>query len=195
MVKKWNNFQSYRTQVTELVHQLQSRVQDLENRLQTIYNGDTIYFRFGVTPEGKYGYYLSETSAVVPFSGDNQESLSSSNVFRSDPQVFQQSYGWENELVHNTLVTSQLVEPTSLEGDPSTTQEDPTPLYATNVQFKNLEDAFNTYVYLFKDNQFTEEENVITYSMSHPTKTSPLTKCVNVEINYILKLSQSMRAM
>ena len=167
-------FQSYRTQVTELVHQLQSRVQDLENRLQTIYNGDTVYFRFGITPEGKYGYYLSETSAVVPFSGNNQESLSSSNVFRSDPQIFQQSYGWENELVHNTLISSQLTEPTSLEGDPSGIQEDPTTLYATNVEFENLEDAFDTYIYLFKNNKFTEEVRICTYSMNHPEIISPL---------------------
>ena len=160
-------FQSYRTQVNELLHLMDARVQDLENRLQSIYNGDTIYFRFGVTPEGKYGYYLSETSNIVPFDGDTQEQLSGNTVFRSDPQIFQSRIEQGDELINTTLLNTQLTEPSSIEGSVSRELEDPTTLYATNVEAQSLEEMFDAYIYIFKNGRFTEEGNVNLYSMNY----------------------------
>lgn len=160
-----NAFQSYRNQVSALVNQLQSRVEDLENRLKTIYNGDTLYFRFGVTPEGKYGYYISETSTIIPFDGGNQQQLTSTSVMRNDPQIFQNSIGYGSPLVESTLITSQLTDPTSLEGSVSRENEDSSLLYGTNVNRMSLSEAFNAYVYIYRNGFLTGTNTINFYSM------------------------------
>lgn len=169
-----NAFQAYRTQLNEIVHLCEARIQDLENRLKSTYQENDINFRFGVTPEGKYGYYISDTSTIVPFEGEGDEVLTSASAFRSDPQVFQNQIGQGNMLVNNTLVSTQLTDPTSLEGSVSGENDDSDVLYGNNVEFQNLAQAFDAYIYIFTNNNFTDNGLCSLYSMNFNNPPTPL---------------------
>lgn len=122
-------FQSYRNQVTQLVNELQSRVESLENRLKSVYQQQDIYFRFGVTSEGRYGYYVSETDQIIPFNNKSDDAISSQSAERNDLSVFQRQFGYGAGDVTMTTIESQLTDEASLNNSPSGTDEDPTILY------------------------------------------------------------------
>ena len=148
-------FQSYQNQITTLVNQLQARVVDLEARLKSTYQGNEILFRFGVTSEGNYGYYLSETGTIMPFTDQLDDAISSQFAERNDPAVFQESIGYGNTNVAMTTVSSQLTDDASLTNDPSGTNEDPTILYG-ETSLRSLADLLPA-TYLYQNGSLTND--------------------------------------
>ena len=170
-------FNSYRNQVTALVNSLQSRVTSLENRLKATYNGDDILFKFGVTTEGRYGYYINGTNQLIPFVNQTDDAISSQFAERNDPNIFQEQFGYGAVDVAMTTIESQLAEEASLNNDPSGTDEDPTILYGA-TQMRSLADI-QPKTYLYQNGAYNREFGYNLYSMDNATFTSLNT--VNVE--------------
>lgn len=162
-----NAFNSYRNQVTALVNALASRVEELENRLKSTYQGEDIYFRFGVTTEGKYGYYTSNTDTINPFSTDDSDSLSSQWAERNDLSVFQRQFGYGNSNVAMTTIESQLTEEASLTNNPSGTEEDPTILYG-ETQLQSLAATLPP-TYIYQNGEYNSDFGYSLYGVNNDT--------------------------
>ena len=153
-------FDDYRNQVNTLISQMQARIIDLENRL----NDKDTHFKFGVTTEGEYGYYIDGTDEIVPFAQKNTD-LSSSSAELNAPSVMQAQYGYGQVNAMVTTIDSQLTSPTSLIGDVSGNAEDYNTIYATNVTPMDVNDALNQNRYIYKNGAFTDGFNFNLYSM------------------------------
>ena len=153
-------FDNYRNQVNTLISQMQARIIDLENRL----NDKNTYFKFGVTTEGEYGYYIDGTDEIIPFAQKNID-LSSSSAELNSPSVMQAQYGYGQVNAMVTTIDSQLTSPTSLVGDVSGNAEDYNTIYATNVIPMDVNDALDQNRYIYKNGAFTDGFNFNLYSM------------------------------
>ena len=162
-----NAFNSFTNQTTALVNALAARVEDLENRLKSTYQGDDIYFRFGVTSEGKYGYYTSGTDTINPFNTKDADAVSSQWAERNDLSVFQKQFGYGNVNVAMTTIESQLTEEASLTNNPSGTDEDPTILYGA-TQLQSLAEVLPP-TYLYKDGVYNPDFGYNLYGIDNST--------------------------
>lgn len=162
------SFEIYQSKINELLHQYEVRLTALEDRLKAIYNDETYYFRFGITTEGKYGYYYGNGSNIIPFDNTNNESLST--MMTEELQgVVAQAYGLNNSAAaYSTIADHNPYSPTSLEGDVSSSGgEDNMPLYGDNVESITLTDYIDgniEYTEIFRDGLgFLEREPIYTY--------------------------------
>ena len=165
----------YKSLVNELLHQYEARLQALENRLKARYNNEDHYFSFGVTTEGKYGYYYGNTTPqLIPFDNTNSEVLNT--MMTEELQgVAAQSFANNNStLAYSTIADHSPYSPTSLEGDvTSSGGEDNMPLYGTNIESINLTDYIDhniEYTEIFKQGQgFLESQPIYTYGFDGMT--------------------------
>ena len=163
-----NAFNTYQRQVNTLVNNLQNRVIDLENRLKATYNGVENQFRFGITTEGKYGYFISGTNRIVPFVVGDEEVMASNNAELNSPSVFQTQIGYNGEPIMETLIDTQYMTPTGLRGTISNdTGNDPTTLYATGVNSLNLNQVYNLEKYIYYNKRFSQVAPYNLYSMNY----------------------------
>lgn len=141
-------FQSYKNNITTLVNQLQSRVEDLENRLKYKYQGTDYFFKFGITTEGKWGYFYNNENIIIPF----DKSDDSTNLTSSQAEINDGAFTYE--LGQSSLII------------PSNTINPNNVIYSTNATVDRFEDFFNTYVYIYKDGTvFNAEFDLGYYNM------------------------------
>ena len=161
-----NTFEDYKTYIEEYIDRLEDRVADLENRLQTQNN---IQFKFGVTTEGKYGYFISGTNRIVPFVVGDEEILTSNNAELNAPSVFQTQIGIGEGQAAQTNIQSQYTIPSSLEGSISNnTGEDLSLLYSDNVVPVRMNEIYGLKKAVFEDGLFTQLATYGLYSMNYP---------------------------
>lgn len=154
-------FNTYKVQTTAIVNQLKARVEDLENRLKYKYNNVDYYFRFGITTEGKYGYFYNNENIIIPFDSVDSKALISSQAE-----------------VNSNAFTFQLGESamTSVDG---VGVHDPI-LYSGSPQIARFEDFFDTYVYIYKNGELYNANfdigiNGMNYDYSQPTLSTNMT--------------------
>lgn len=157
-----NAFQTYRDNVTALVSQLAARVTALENRLKYNYQGDDYYFRFGLTTEGKYGYFLSGTNTIIPFDATDRETLSSSSA-----EVGMGAFASE--------IGQYGAQPYQITGY----TEDANTITGSDFVSLSFQDAFGLYIYLYKDGHFYNADydmrlNGMTYDYISPSTQTDL---------------------
>ena len=78
------NLQTFRANYAEKLEDLTARVTQLENRLKYSFEGEDKYFRFGITTEGKYGYFYNNSETIIPFDHTNTEHLISNQSIIND---------------------------------------------------------------------------------------------------------------
>lgn len=142
------NLQSFRTNYSERLTDIAARLTQLENRLKYSYQGEDKLFRFGISSEGKYGYFYNNSETLIPFDHINTEHLISNQTEINDGN-FNSRIAEEGILQQDTpnLITGVISEP------------------ATAV---NMADFFPSYrVYIYKDGVFTDELPHFGYSLYH----------------------------
>ena len=86
-------FNAYRNKIDALVRSYENRIADLENRLKYTYNGEDYLFKYGVTTDGKQGYFIHETNQIIPFNNIEENNLVTNlvpntlNTFISQPTI------------------------------------------------------------------------------------------------------------
>ena len=161
--------QNYKRIVNETLATFNQRLQDIENRLQDTYDGETYYFKFGMTTEGKYGYVLSGTDTVIPFDNiDSNNLLTSSSVIPS-LLLAEENFGLSStEPVSDTVGDIGNLEPTSLTRVVSnSTGFDTNPIYASNVQLMSLEEGLDLNYNVFSSGRFDPAYNFSLYGMTY----------------------------
>ncbi len=113
--------EDYEARIDTLISQFSERITELENRLKAVYNDQEILFKFGITNEGKYGYYLNNSEdTIIPFDNTGEvyagtdvhltEGLALSNLNTSNVTNVMQTFGQtylENEPTSLDEVTSE----------------------------------------------------------------------------------------
>ena len=141
-------FQTLKNNLTEKITLLENRIAELEERLQYEYNQNTYHFRFGITTEGKYGYFINDTSTIIPFDHINTEVLASAGT-EINTGVFALDLGESAPIELDNL------------GTPDT-------IYSTDAEIISFEDLFNTYVYIYKDGIFYNSDyDMNLYNMNY----------------------------
>lgn len=163
-------FENYQNDINTLISSLEQRVASLEGRLQQ----RSIEFRFGVTTEGEYGYYISGTDQIIPFANQDKTVLATYGIESNNPSVFQTQFGYSNVDVANTEIDSQYTSPTSLSGEVSGTEEEPTSIYGINVRPMNINEALEDSRYIFNNGAFQPGYNFNLYSMVVDTELTGL---------------------
>lgn len=154
------NLQTFRNNLTELVNQINIRLTNLENRLKYEYQGDTKYFKFGITTEGKYGYFYNNTSTLIPFDHTNTDSLIS-----------------DQTEINNGNFLGSLAESGILQQDSNVNEATVINEPATAV---SIDDMFHTRIYIYKDGIFHTDLGGFTlngmyYNASNPADSRNLT--------------------
>ena len=132
--------------INETITALQSRIVLLENQLQTVYNGETCKFQFGITENGKYGYIKHNSSDVTPFD-NNSDDMSSMFVMEDNIGLLTDIGESNSEPLSFTNISDELqLQPASFTLDLSNdTGEDNTVLMTSNLtQAESFTDAFES---------------------------------------------------
>lgn len=175
-----NAFENYKIGVNEILQQFANRIADLENRLKAEYNSEEHNFIFGITSEGKYGYKLSDTSAVIPFdnSSDDDVMITTSAEINNGIAAFE--FASNNIYAAPTVAVKPPVTAASLDNDASnSTGEDDSILYGSNVLIQDFEDGFNAIYYIFKNNKFVNFS--LAYNLYHMSETLISANTENIE--------------
>lgn len=162
-----NNLQ---TSLLNQIRVLETRIADLENRLKySIDEQEDILFKFGVTSEGNYGYFISGTNTIIPFRTE-QNTLTSISSFE-DNGIFGASMSIDSPLTSETVADlDSLSSPASLQGTmaPYSSNINTNTIQSNSVtEYNNLEDFFNMYNYVYQNGQFID--NTITYFLHEIT--------------------------
>lgn len=112
-----NAFLNYQRHINELLHQYESRLIDLENRLKYTYGNQEYTFGFGITENGQYGYRINNSNYVVPFNPKSGEQSSMSVEPSNLLSVL--TIGQTSPLTVETILPTDELQPTSLLGDVS----------------------------------------------------------------------------
>ena len=154
-----NAFLNFKASLVGMVDTLSDEIESLKNRLSQ----NNVQFKFGVTQEGKYGYYIDGTDTIIPFANqDDIAALTSQSAEFNAPGVFSPNIGYGDVNVMMTDIDSQLTTPTSLEGEVSGTNEDPNVLRASSVTPMTLNETLNLKRYIYQNGQFN---NGYTYNL------------------------------
>lgn len=156
-----NAFITYQRKVNELLDQYNDRITDLENRLKAIYQDTEHTFRFGITDNGQYGYKIDNTDTVYPFQQTTSE-LNSIGVELINGLGLS-DLGQHYILNENTILNlDNELRSASLSNNVSTNSRtlNRNVTIGENVQTQDFDDFFSdvTYIYLFKDNEFVNDE-------------------------------------
>ncbi len=68
-------FNIYRNKIDTLIRQFENHITDLENRLKYVYSGNEYQFKYGITSEGKQGYFEQGTSRIIPFNNTDETNI------------------------------------------------------------------------------------------------------------------------
>lgn len=155
----------YMVKTNNLLHQYDSRIQDLEDRLKAVYNNQEYTFRYGITSEGKHGYRINNSDTVIPF--DNTSDVLSSMAAFTLGGIALNEFGQRAELVAPTIVNNRALQTNaaSIKGSPSKNSDELN--YSSfnsdenEVQVQTLDQFFfqaqNNFVY--KDGYFLEDSS------------------------------------
>ena len=175
-----NAFENYKIGVNEILQQFANRIADLENRLKAEYNSEEHNFIFGITSEGKYGYKLSDTSAVIPFDNSSDDDVMATTFAEINNGIAAFEFASNNIYAAPTLMDKPPVTATSLDNDASnSTGEDDSILYGSNVLIQDFEDGFNAIYYIFKNNKFVNFS--LAYNLYHMSETLISANTENIE--------------
>lgn len=175
-----NAFENYKIGVNEILQQFANRIADLENRLKAEYNSEEHNFIFGITSEGKYGYKLSDTSAVIPFDNSSDDDVMATTFAEINNGIAAFEFASNNMYAAPTLMDKPPVTAASLDNDASnSTGEDDSILYGSNVLIQDFEDGFNAIYYIFKNNKFVNFS--LAYNLYHMSETLISANTENIE--------------
>lgn len=175
-----NAFENYKIGVNEILQQFANRIADLENKLKAEYNSEEHNFIFGITSEGKYGYKLSDTSAVIPFDNSSDDDVMATTSAEINNGIAAFEFASNNMYAAPTLMDKPPVTATSLDNDASnSTGEDDSILYGSNVLVQDFEDGFNAIYYIFKNNKFINFS--LAYNLYHMSETLISANTENIE--------------
>lgn len=175
-----NAFENYKIGVNEILQQFANRIADLENRLKAEYNSEEHNFIFGITSEGKYGYKLSDTSAVIPFDNSSDDDVMATTFAEINNGIAAFEFASNNIYAAPTVAVKPPVTAASLDNDASnSTGEDDSILYGSNVLIQDFEDGFNAIYYIFKNNKFVNFN--LAYNLYHMSETLISANTENIE--------------
>ena len=161
-----NAFLNFKATLMGVVDTLMDEIETLKNRLSC----NDVQFKFGVTTEGKYGYYIDGTDTIIPFANQDEiAALTSQSAELNAPGVFYPNIGYGEVNVMTTDIESQLTAPTSLGGEVSGTEEDPNILMASSVIPQNVNEALDLKRYIYQNNKFKSGYTYNLYNMNNTT--------------------------
>lgn len=141
------------------ITELEERVENLESKLTYRYQGEEVWFDFGVTAEGLYGYIKRDEVQVTPFETPDGNPMTSSFVQTST--ILQGNFGKHIQQEGVTTVPNmRTMQPASIQQNPSSNVEEiDNTIYATGVEILNFTDAFNLYTDIFNHGKFDRYGN------------------------------------
>lgn len=155
----------YMVKTNNLLHQYDSRIQDLEDRLKAVYNNQEYTFRYGITSEGKHGYRINNSDTVIPF--DNTSDVLSSMAAFTLGGISLSAFGERAELVAETIPDQNKlgISSSSIKGKPSINSTELNGASINNksneqVKVQEFNDFFQYTVnkgYVYRDNQFEKD--------------------------------------
>lgn len=165
------------TELTKMNTQLQNQINDLKSQIDNIvskltypYNEETIWFDFGITSEGVYGYRKNNESQITPFDMPD-EGVSYGQFTENTMGVFVGQYG-ENVAQDgfSTILSHAEFDATEIEKDVSEEADGDNAIYGTDVTPLDFTDAFNLYYNIFNNGRFERYEystNIVLYEMEY----------------------------
>lgn len=130
-------YQIFKNNILERLEDLETRVANLENRLKYQYQGEDKYFRFGISTEGKYGYYYNNSQTLIPFDHTNTDNLMSTEA-----------------LISNGNFLNEFADSGILQEDPSLNTDNI--VISTAATAVNINDFFHNRTYLYQNGEFSE---------------------------------------
>ena len=159
-----NAFIDFKASIQGAIDTLFDEILALKQRLS--YND--VEFKFGITTEGKYGYYVDGTDTIIPFANQDEiVALTSQSAEFNMPSIFSSHIGYGNTDIMLTGIDSQLTNSTSLQGEVSGTNEDPNIIMGTSVVPLSLNEALNLKRYIYENNRFNAGYTYNLYSLSN----------------------------
>ena len=180
------------TSLTQEINDLKDELDLIKEKLTYLYHGNEVWFNFGITSEGLYGYIKDGQSQVTPFKGVDEPELYGTFV-ENTMGIFQAQYGQNYQAEGITTVEeNETLTPGSIQNNPSEPNgtTDSNAIYGQNVEFLSFADAFNAYDYYFKNGFFLREEiklNMTLYEMTYDYDTTKETETEAVgDTKYII---------
>lgn len=156
--------------VNALIGQFDSRIADIENRLQYEYNGEMQYFKFGVTTSGAYGYIPTNTSTIIPFNQTDRNNLST-NFTEGTTSIFYNNLGISSANSPANMTIQSLE--SSIQDTPSTSETtENNVVYGTNTSNITFAEMFNVYTAIYEQNVlYDDTHSFYTYNMNFDFQT------------------------